>query len=98
MHAHSDYPELSELPALVHQQRRLLAGQIRITREERDLRERMDALLATSGLEVVTCATGLGPFEVRRAVARDGHRYVSVTPIKDETPGAPSAGGPHVDP
>lgn len=83
MKAHTEFPELSELPALVHQQRRLLAGQLRITREERDLREKIDALLGASGVDVVTCATGLGGFEVRRAVARDGHRYASVTPIKE---------------
>lgn len=85
MKAHTEFPELTELPTLVHGQRRLLAGQLRITREERDLRERMDALLADAGVEVVTCATPLGPFEIRRAVARDGHRYASVSPIKEPT-------------
>lgn len=74
---------LSDLPALVHQQRRLLAGQLRITREERDVRTEIDALLETAGLEVTTCVIdSLGTFEVRRAIARDGHRFASVTPIK----------------
>jgi hypothetical protein len=82
MKTHTDFAELKDLPTLVHEQRRKIAGQLRITREERDLRERMDALLEQSGVEVVRCDTPLGPFEVRRAVARDGHRYASVTPIK----------------
>lgn len=85
MKPHTEVPGLDSLPTLVHQQRRLLAGQLRITREERDLREQMDALLAQSGVEVVTCDIPLGPFEVRRAVARDGHRYASVTPIKNDS-------------
>ena len=82
MKKHSEFTELTELPTMVHQQRRLLAGQLRITREERDIRERMDSLLEQTGVDVVTCDTPLGRFEVRRAVARDGHRYASVTPMK----------------
>ena len=85
MKPHTEYQDLSALPTLVHQQRRLVAGQLRITREERAIREQMDGMLERAGTDVVTCDTPLGPFEIRRAVARDGHRYASVTPIKTES-------------
>lgn len=81
MNQHTDFPGLTDLPSLVHQQRRLVAGELRIQRERRELQGRIDAVLAASGADVVRCDTPLGPFEVRRAVARDGHRYASVSPI-----------------
>jgi hypothetical protein len=83
MKAHTDYDGLEQLPDLVHKQRRLVAGKMRIQNEERALNEQIDALLSAAGVEVVRCETSLGPFEVRRAVARTtGMRYASVTPIK----------------
>lgn len=81
MKPHTDYPALRELATHVHQQRRLLAGQLRITREERALREKVDTLLEHAHVDAVTCAIPLGNYEVRRQIASDGHRYASITPI-----------------
>jgi hypothetical protein len=84
MRPHTEYPALTDLPKLIHEQRRLVAGRIRIEREERAMREKIDALMVASAIEVVSCEIHLGTFEVRRAVTRDGHRYASVTPIKGD--------------
>ncbi len=85
MKSHTDFVELDSLPDLVHKQRRLIAGQLRITREERAMREDIDKLLEVAGVDVVRCETPLGPFEVRRQVAGNGNRYASVTQIKQGT-------------
>lgn len=74
----TDVPGLDELPALVHQHRRLIAGQIRIEKEIRALNEQIDATLKAANVDAVLCTIALGPFEVRRAVTRDGRRYASV--------------------
>jgi hypothetical protein len=84
MTPHTAHPALGELAALVHQQRRLLAGRIRIEREQHELHEKIETLLAIAGVDVVACTIPLGTFEVRRAVTRDGRRYASVTPSTDD--------------
>jgi hypothetical protein len=90
--AHTEYEQLEELPDLVHKQRRLFAGLTRIKCEERALREQIDALLADAGADVVCCETTLGPFEIRRAIALDGHHYASISPLAK--PAAPPAARP----
>lgn len=83
--AHTAIPGLDGLDKDVHQERRLLAGQLRITQESRDLRARMDAQLAAAGVDVVTVTIHLGTFEVRRAVSQNGSRYATVTKIADRS-------------
>jgi methionine synthase I (cobalamin-dependent) len=83
MKSHTEFHELENLPKLVQDERRKVAGYLRCDREARALREQMDALLAQSGAEVVLVETTLGAFEVRRAVTRDGRRYASVTRVND---------------
>lgn len=81
MQPHSNYPELHELETLVHQQRRVVAGEIRIIRERRALEAEIEKALRTAGVEAVTCRTHLGMFEVRRlspgtaATTRAWHRW-----------------------
>ena len=82
MKPHADYPALSELPALVHQQRRKLAAYLRTDRELRAANEEIDGLLASAGADAVTCEIPLGNFEVRRAVTRDGRRYATLAKIE----------------
>jgi hypothetical protein len=53
-----------------------------VEREEREIRERIDALMSAAGAEAVSCTLPLGTFEVRRAITRDGRRYASVAPLK----------------
>lgn len=84
MKPHTDHEGLKDLPDLIHQERRLVAGRLRIEREERAMRERIDTLMAAAGVDAVACAIHLGTYEVRRAVTRDGRRYASVTPIKTD--------------
>lgn len=74
---HTDNPALAELAGLVHKQRRLLAGSLRIVREEKDLREQIAALLDKAGVDQVTC-NGFSVF----VVDRDGRRYAVVNPIR----------------
>ena len=78
MASHADYPELATLPALLKTNRRLVAGQLRIVREEKDSRAQMDALLDAAGVDCVTCEGYL----IQRTV-RNGRSYATVTPIKD---------------
>jgi hypothetical protein len=73
----SDYPELLNLGAILHQQRRLTAGQLRISREERALRDQMRTLLDQVGLDQVEC----NGFLIARCPGRDGGATVRVTPI-----------------
>lgn len=81
MQPHSNYPELSTLDALVQQQRRLVAGEIRIIRERRALEAQIEEALRNAGVEAVTCRIKLGTFEVRRSISRDGRHYASVAPV-----------------
>lgn len=94
MKAHTEYTGLEQLPELVHKQRRLVAGRLRIIREEHAINEQIDGMLSDVGIDVVSCETPLGAFEVRRAVARDGTRYASVTPLAGDTPGGDGLGSP----
>jgi hypothetical protein len=75
----ANHPQLEGLPKLLHQQRRLTAGQLRITREEKALRDEMRKLLDAADVELVT-ANG---FEVRRCHGRDGRPTVLVNPIRE---------------
>jgi len=81
MNKYTDYPGLAGLPYLVNQQRRLLAGQLRITREERALREQIDALLVAAGVLEVEC----DGFAVRHIQRGDVGQpsFATVTPIRD---------------
>ena len=80
MGTHIDNPALAELSALVHKQRRLLAGQLRITREERGVREDIDAVLARAGVQSIDC----DGYALNRVV-RDGKHFATVTPIKESS-------------
>lgn len=88
MNAHTEYPQLEGLDKMVHQERRLIAGQLRIVQESKDLRAKIDEQLAAAGVDAVTVTIGLGTYEVRRAVSQNGSRYATVTPLKD----GPNAG------
>jgi hypothetical protein len=77
----SEHQELETLPGILHQQRRLTAGQLRITREERALRDQMRALLDHVGVDQVEC----NGFVIRTARGRDGRSTVKVTPITRDT-------------
>ena len=81
MQPHSNYPELNTLDELVQQQRRLVAGELRIVRERRILEAQIEQALAAAGVEAVTVRIKLGTFEVRRHIARDGRHYGSVAPV-----------------
>lgn len=86
MVSYVDYPELSSLPELVRKQRRLVAGTLRITREEKALREQIDGLLEQAGVNEVRCDVAVGDHEafvVFRASAADGRRYAVVNPVKE---------------
>lgn len=82
MQPDTDFPALDGLKKLVHEQRRLVAGELRIQRERRELEAQMEAMLAAAGVEAVTCEIGLGTFDVRRVIARSGTPYASVRPLK----------------
>jgi hypothetical protein len=77
----SEYPELLDLGAILHQQRRLTAGQIRISNEERALRDRMRALLDAAGVGQVEC----NGFLIVASRGRDGRSTVKVTPLRNST-------------
>jgi hypothetical protein len=72
------HPQLEDLPRLVQQQRRLTAGQLRITREEKALRDQMRTLLDAAGVDTVTC----NGFEVRTCPGRDDRPTVRVSPVR----------------
>jgi hypothetical protein len=94
MQPHSNYPALAGLDDIVHKQRRLVAGEIRIIRERRALEAQIEEALRTAGVEAVTCRINLGTFEVRRSISRDGRHYASVAPLDAraarETPTLPT--------
>jgi hypothetical protein len=76
---------LEELASLVQKQRRLLAGQLRITREEKEIRERIAALLVSAGVEQTVCTVEIGGVEKQFAVFRvdrDGRQYAVVNEKK----------------
>lgn len=84
MKPHTDVPGLADLTDLVAKERRTVAAELRIKREQHELRERMEQLLETSGVEAVLVSNHLGTFEVRRAVTRTGERYATVTKVKGD--------------
>jgi hypothetical protein len=75
----ANHPQLEDLPRLVQQQRRLTAGQLRITREEKELRDLMRTLLDKAGVELVT----VNGYEVRTCPGRDGRDTVRVNPVRE---------------
>lgn len=72
------YPQLEDLPSLVQKQRRLTAGQLRISREESALRDQIRQLLDAAHVELVT----VNGFEVRTCPGRDGRDTVRVSPVR----------------
>lgn len=88
MNPHTLFPALEELPRLVAKERQSVAVELRVKREQHDLRERMDKLLADAGVDVVSVTNHLGTFELRRAVSRSGERYATVTKVKEGGPDA----------
>jgi hypothetical protein len=75
---HTEHPALADaLWPVVHKQRRLLAGSLRIVREEKEQREEIARLLEAAGVHQVNC-NGFSVF----VVERDGRRYAVVNPIK----------------
>lgn len=80
---YSAYPNLEDLPRLVKQQRRLVAGTLRIVREEKELRNGpIYQLLEAAGIDAVIC----DGFEIRRKVDQAGERYATVVRIADDEP------------
>lgn len=82
MESSGNYPALAGLEELVHKHRRLVAGELRVIRERKQLEYDIEAHLKNAGVEVVSCRISLGAFEVRRQVTRDGRHYASVAPIQ----------------
>jgi hypothetical protein len=82
MQPHTNYPGLdAEFEKLVHQHRRLIAGEIRINRERKQLEYDVEQKLRDAGVEAVTVRNHLGTFEVRRQLTRDGRHYASIAPV-----------------
>lgn len=83
----AESPDTAELSALIKQQRRLLAGQLRITTEERAIRETIAALILAEGLTAMTCDAEVGgqaqsfDLAVYRS-SRDGKQRVRVTRVR----------------
>lgn len=77
----SQYPQLAGLSGILHKQRRLTAGQIRISNEERALRDEMRTLLDQVGLTQVEC----NGYLIQRWTGRDGRETSKVSPIRSET-------------
>ena len=87
MTPHTAYPRLADLPELVKKQRRLLAGQLRITAEERALRVEIAGLLEQAGATEVSCECEIGgalkAFDIRPyQSSRDGKRRVKIFPTR----------------
>jgi hypothetical protein len=74
----TDYPALEDLARLVKNQRRTTAAQIRITNEDKALRDQMRALLDAAGAELVT----VNGYEVWKVTGRDGRPTVRVSPVR----------------
>lgn len=77
--AHTEYVSLDGLDKLVNEQRRKVAGQLRCTEEDHQLRDQIAAKLKAAGVDAVDVTTHLGTFEVRLARARDFTLYATVT-------------------
>jgi hypothetical protein len=76
----TEYQALVEkLPELVKKAQRLTAGQLRITRENNEVRDEIRKLLDASGVGVVTC----DGHEVRACPGRDGRDTVRVSKIRE---------------
>lgn len=86
MKPHTEYPALEGLDKDVHEQRRKVAGRIRLEQEDHALRDKMAAQLQAAGVDVVTVTIALGTFEVRLARARAGNLFATVTKISDGAP------------
>jgi hypothetical protein len=85
MKPHTDFPGLAQLPGLLHTNRRLVAGQLRVTADEKKSREDMAALMtmAAPDITAITCACVTGgkehEYELRKYVSeRDGKTRVKV--------------------
>lgn len=85
---HTDFPGLAQLPDLLKKNRRLVAGQLRITSEERQSREDIATLLlAATPAAAITCTCEINgrpkEYELRRYVSdRDGKTRVKVIPVR----------------
>lgn len=80
---HTEHPLLAtDLFPLVHQQRRLLAGSLRIMREEKELREKIALLLDEAGVSQCTVRAVAGQDMHVFIVERDGRRFAVINPIK----------------
>jgi hypothetical protein len=57
MKSHTDFPGLAQLPGLLHKNRRLVAGQLRVTKDEKQSREDIAALMtmAAPNVDAVIC-------------------------------------------
>jgi hypothetical protein len=75
----ANHPQLEGLPRLVQQQRRLTAGQIRISKEEGALRDLIRQLMDAAGVDAVTCQG----FDIRACSGRDGRDTVRVSPVRE---------------
>lgn len=87
MQPHTDYPELAGLEELVHQHRRLVAGEQRIKDERHQLEYKIEAQLRAAETDAVKCRIkfkngSVRTFEVRRAMSRDHRYYATVAPVK----------------
>jgi hypothetical protein len=73
----SDLPGLEQLQTLVADQRRKVAGTLRIVAEDKSLRVQMQQLLERAGVDAVT----VDGYEVRRWSDRDGIARAKVTKL-----------------
>ena len=74
----TNYPQLDDLARLVKKQRQTTAAQIRITNEDKGLRDQMRQLLDQAGIALVT----VNGYEVWTVDGRDGRPTVRVSPIR----------------
>lgn len=88
MKTHNDFPALKQLSQLLVKNRRLVAGQIRVTTDERQSREDMATLImAATNEPAITCTCEIGgverEFELRKyQSSRDGKTRVKVIPVR----------------
>lgn len=86
MQTHTDYPALEGLEELVHQHRRLVAGEQRIKDERHQLEYDIEAKLRAAQVEAVKCRIkfkngSVRTFEVRRSITRDSRHYATIAPV-----------------
>lgn len=87
--SHIEFPGLAQLPELLHKNRRLVAGQLRVTKDEKQNREDIATLMTTEAPNVTaltcTCVTNgvEHEYELRKYQSmNDGKTRVKVIKIR----------------